>query len=130
MADGIKKEENGSFISKLAYVYEYKQDNPKRKGQKELVNTFYFGGVYEGSKEVERYWDKISDFVYSHYDEKSLEKIYVIGDGAGWIKSGAEHFLNGKFCVDKYHLTKYINKASNQMLDESDIAKPEIKRLE
>lgn len=124
-----KKEENGNFISKLAYVYEYKQENPKCKGRKELVNTFYFGGVYEGSKGVEKFWNKVSDFVYCNYDEECIEKIYIIGDGASWIKSGVDYFINAAFCLDKFHLMKYINKASNQMLDESDIAKAEIYRL-
>lgn len=125
----VKKEENGSFISKLAYVYEYKQENPKCKGRKELVNTFYFGGVYEGSKGVEKFWNKVSNFVYSNYDEESIEKIYIIGDGANWIKSGTDHFINAAFCIDKFHLMKYVNRASNQMLDESETAKAEIYRL-
>ena len=120
------KEENESFISKLAYVYEYKQENPKCKGRKELVNKFYFGGVYEGSRGVEKFWKKVSNFVYDNYDENSLEKIYIMGDGAGWIKRGEDYFINAEFCLDKYHLMKYINAATNQMLDESDIAKSEI----
>lgn len=42
--------ENSGFISHLAYIYEYKQESPKVKGRKELVNTYYFGGLYEGSR--------------------------------------------------------------------------------
>lgn len=123
------KEENAGFISKLAYVYEYKQESPNCKGRKELVNTFYFGGVYEGSKGVERFWTRVSDFIYSNYDEKHIEKIYIIGDGAGWIQSGTDYMINAVFCMDKYHLMKYINAASNQMLDEADDVKANIYRM-
>lgn len=52
-----------------------------------------------------------------------------MGDGANWIKSGTDHFINAAFCIDKFHLMKYINRASNQMLDVSEIAKAEIYRL-
>ena len=123
-----KKEENGSFQSRLAYVYEYKQENPQCRGRKELVNTFYFGGVYAGSKGTEQFWENVGNFIYDCYEESYLEQIYVSGDGASWIKSGAK-YLNAAFSVDKFHLMKYINAASNQMLDESKEVKAEIYRL-
>ena len=123
------KKDNGSFISKLAYVYEYKQEKPNCKGKKELVNTFYFGGVYEEGKGVRQFWNKVFTFINNHYDYDSIEKIYISGDGAAWIKSGMNYIPESVFCADKYHLMKYINKASNQMFDESEIAKAEIYRL-
>ena len=124
-----ERKDNGSFISKLAYVYEYKQESPYCKGKKELVNTFYFGGVYEEGKGVRQFWNKVFTFINNHYDYDSIEKIYISGDGAAWIKSGVNYIPESVFCADKYHLMKYINKASNQMLDESETAKGEIYRL-
>ena len=124
-----KKEENSSFISKLAYVYEYKQDNPKVKGRKELVNTFYFSGVYEGSKENRRFWENVDTFIENNYDTEELEQVFISGDGASWIKSGTDYVYKGLFCVDKYHTMKYINAAANQMLDEKEIAKSELYRM-
>lgn len=122
-------EENSGFISKLAYVYEYKQESPTCKARKELVNTFYFGGVYAGSERNEQFWDTVSDYIYANYDEDALRHIYLMGDGGGWIKSGAKQLNKALFCVDKYHMMKYINKATNQMMDEKDVAKAEIYRL-
>ena len=55
------KEENNSFISKLAYIYEYKQATKTCQARKELVNTFYFGGVYSGSDGVEKFWKNIKN---------------------------------------------------------------------
>ncbi len=124
-----RAEENSGFISKLAYVYEYKQESPTCKARKELVNTFYFGGIYSGSRENERFWNKVSDYIYTNYDEDVLKHIYLMGDGGSWIKSGAKQLHKALFCVDKYHMMKYINKAANQMLDERDIAKAEIYHL-
>ena len=123
------KEENGSFISRLAYVYEYKQECKTCKRRKELVNTFYFGGVYAGSEGIERFWNKVGDFIYETYEADDIKRIFISGDGAAWIKSGAKYLDKALFCADKFHMMKYIHAASNQMLEEKDIAKQNLYRL-
>lgn len=124
-----QKEENQSFMSRLAYVYEYKQENQSCKARKELVNTFYFGGVYAGREGVEKFWNNVGDFIQKSYEEDTLKKIFISGDGAGWIKSGAKYLNKAQFCADKFHLMKYINAAANQMLDESSLARSELYRM-
>lgn len=124
-----KEDENKGFISKLVYVYEYKQESPTCEKRKELVNTFYFGGIYAGSKENERFWYKVSDYIEKTYDTDKVKKIYLIGDGGTWLTAGTKYLVNALFCFDKYHLMKYINHASNQMLDDKDMAKSELYRM-
>ena len=76
------KTDNRSFISKLAYVYEYKRESKKCRGKKELVNTFYFGGVYDDSKGVEKFLRNVDRFIVNHYEIDEIEKVYISGDGA------------------------------------------------
>ena len=121
-----KKEDNAGFISRLAYVYEYKRETPGCKGKKELVNKFHFGGLYQGHVGIEKFWNNVNDFISKTYKTDKIEKIFISGDGASWIKSGADYVAKAVFCADKFHLMKYINAASGQMLDEKDIAKEEI----
>lgn len=121
-------EENEGFISRLAYVYEYKREVPKVKGRKELVNTFYFGGLYEGSKGVKRFWESVDEYIRAHYDIYKLKRVFISGDGAGWIKSGTSYIGNSLYCVDKYHMSKYINAAANQMGEEADSTKADLYR--
>lgn len=123
------KDENKGFISRLAYLYEYKRENPKCKARKELVNTFYFGGLYSGSEGIEKFWSNVDQFIEQTYDTDKLKRIYVSGDGAQWIKSGAKYLEKALFCADKYHLMKYINAASGQMLDEKEFVKSELWHL-
>lgn len=120
---------NKSFISKLIYLYEYKQDNPKCSGKKELVNKYYFSGLYPGEEGNRRLWMKVNSFIEHNYDYEKLKKIFICGDGAAWIKSGVNYLDKAVFCADKYHLMKYVNAAAAQMLDEKDEVKSEIWHL-
>lgn len=120
------QENNKGFISKLVYLYETKQDSDKVKGRKELVNTFYFSGLYPESTGVEKLWGNVQRFIDLNYDTNEIEQVFISGDGASWIKSGAKYLDKGLFCADKYHLMKYINAAAGQMKDEKDIAKEEL----
>lgn len=126
---GDNSEDNKSFISKLVYVYESKQDIEGSKDKKELVNTFYFSGLYPGKEGNEKLWKNVQDYINATYDTDSLKRVFISGDGAPWIKGGAEILDKALFCADKFHLMKYINQAAAQMLDEKDIAKDELWHL-
>ena len=126
---GNNTADNKSFISKLIYVYEYKQDVKGSKDKRELVNSFYFSGLYPGKEGNDRLWKNVQDYINATYDTESLKRVFISGDGAPWIKSGAEILDKALFCADKFHLMKYINQASLQMLDEKDIAKEKLWHL-
>lgn len=121
--------ENKGIISRLAYIYEYKQETPKIKGRKELVNTYYFGGLYEGRKGVRKFWEEIQNYIEKNYESSELEQVFISGDGGNWIKSGVTYIDRSLYCVDKYHMTKYINAAAGQMLDEAEEAKANLYRF-
>lgn len=125
----IPSKENKSFMSRLIYIYEYKQEVNGVKGKKELVNKHYFGGLYEGTAGIERMWTEVNDFIEATYDTDELERVYISGDGAAWIKAGAKYISHALLCADKFHLMKYINSASNQMLDDYEWVKSEIYHL-
>lgn len=120
---GRWNQENKSFISRLAYIYEYKQENPKIKGRKELVNTYYFSGLYEGSNGVQAFWEEVQNYIEKVYDQDALQRVFISGDGAAWIRSATTYVDKSLYCIDKFHMTKYINAAANQMLDEAEEAK-------
>lgn len=115
--------ENKGFISRLAYIYEYKQENPKVKGRRELVNTYYFSGLYEGSRGVQAFWEEVQSYIEAVYDPDELQRVFISGDGAAWIKSAVTYVDRSLYCVDKFHMAKYINAAANQMLDEAEEVK-------
>lgn len=126
---GKQSADNANFISKLVYVYEGKQDVSGYANRKELKGSFYFSGVYPGSEGNEKLWKNVQDYIDGNYDMEYLERIFVSGDGAAWIKSGADYLEKALFCTDKYHLMKYINQAATQIPDKKDEVKKELWHL-
>lgn len=124
--DAKASKDNKSFISKLVYVYESKQKVEGTASRKELVNKFYFSGLYPGKEGNGKLWENIQEYIDKTYDTDVLRRVFVSGDGAGWIKSGVDCIDKALFCADKFHLMKYINQAAAQMPDEADIGKNEL----
>jgi hypothetical protein len=121
--------ENQSFISKLVYIYECKQNVSGCATRKELVNTYYFSGLYSGREGNEKLWMNVQEYINKTYDTEKLKRIFISGDGASWIKSGERYLDKALFCADKFHLMKYINAAAAQMLDEKESVKDELWHL-
>ena len=119
----VKKICTNTVMPKLIYVYE---GITNENGRNELVNKKYFGGIYEGGKEVEELWKEVSEYIESSYDTEALKKIYINGDGAAWIKSGQRILDKAKFVLDRFHMHKYIIGATGHLLDSVEDARNEI----
>ena len=65
----------------------------------------------------------MQQYIYDHYDTDCLENVYIAGDGAPWITAGCHVLEKSKFVLDKFHLGKYINKATSHLLDSQEDAK-------
>lgn len=120
---------NASFISKLIYLYEYRQESANVEGRYELVNKYYFSGLYPGAEGNKQLWLRVNSFIETNYDTEALKRVFISGDGAGWIKSGVTYVDNSVFCADKYHLMKYVNAAAAQIPEEKDNVKTELWHL-
>lgn len=114
-----------TFMPKLVYVYEGNQAEGDRH---ELLGVKYFGGGYEGTQGTERLWKEVYDYISGSYDEEVLECIYVNGDGAEWIRTGAKVHAKAKFVLDRYHMHKYIIAATSHLGDSVQDARSEIWR--
>ncbi len=58
---------------------------------------------------------EVADYIDSNYEEETIEKIYLSGDGANWIKQGKEWIKDSIYVLDRYYLSKYIKKATAHM---------------
>lgn len=121
----IKKPRTNTVMPKLLYVYEGITDE---NGRNELINKKHFGGVYDGVKGTERLWAEVSEYIEASYDTDVLEKIYINGDGAAWIKSGQKLLEKGWFVLDRFHMHKYITGATSHLQDSAEDARSELYR--
>jgi hypothetical protein len=121
----IKKPRINTVMPKLIYVYE---DVDLDGSKHELKECHFFGGDYAGSKGTKELWQEVFEFIESSYDESVLERIYINGDGAEWIKSGARMHTKARFILDRFHMHKYIIAATSHLKDSAQEARSEIYR--
>lgn len=80
------------------------------KKRNQLVNRNVFFGT--GSN----FWNSIYDQLCSIYDMNSIKHIWVLGDGANWIKNGTYVFRSdstrSSFSLDKFHFKQALRRIS------------------
>ena len=112
--DHIAVREKGIQQQYLIYVYDgIEEMNDRRK----LQNIHYFTQEQKGSSED--LWLEVTQYIYDVYDLDCLKKVYIMGDGARWIKQGVEWLPKAVFVLDKWHMVKYISSAC-AVLDDRD----------
>lgn len=85
----------------LISVYEGIEEDGKRKRCRNVFHISAYG------KEPDILWEDVLTRIEHRYD-LGRTRIYLHGDGAGWIAKGMEWLPNATFVLDKYHKNKYI----------------------
>lgn len=104
--DHVSERGNKIGMPKLIYVHEGNYTKGKRNM---LKNVHYIGCLGKNSEEL---WLEVAEYIDKKYDVGSIEKVYIGGDGAGWIKEGLNWIEKSEFVLDRFHLLKYINQAT------------------
>ena len=108
--DHVALQNGGSIEPKLVYVHEGRKKIGKNRWK--LLNARYFSGIYANSDEL---WVEVLDYIDKVYEMDAIEKIYLSGDGASWIKNGLGWIKGSIYVLDRYHLSKYITQATAHM---------------
>ena len=125
----LQREEKFSEINKLVYVYEGIENEFPISERKKLINPHYFGGISVKEGDNSRLWQDVHDYIAEAYEIDKIKMIYINGDGASWIKNGVNYFKRAKFVMDKFHITEYVNRMTNHLLDSQNEAKEEIYKI-
>jgi len=123
LAKDKSRRKQNTIMPKVICLYEDVIDLGKEKHRNKLIGKHYFGGVYEGTVNNENLWQEVQDYIDDVYDEEHLEKVYISGDGANWIKTGTTVVDKSVFVLDKFHMMKYINTATTHLWDSVDDVK-------
>jgi hypothetical protein len=118
-----------TIMPKIIVLYEdvinesgEKSKNPRYR----LIGKHIFSGVYKGREANLKFWEQVREYIEQNYDTEVLERVYIAGDGAAWIKIGTEVLENSRFVLDKFHMMKYINTSVTHLLDSAADVKSEI----
>lgn len=106
------EEQPRKMMNKLAVAFSGREQIIKKDGtvQKrwELQDKWIF------SYDSGYFWPQLRDDMALRYDEAKIKKIYILGDGATWIKAGAEDLSTAdtstKFALDRFHFGQALTK--------------------
>lgn len=102
--DHVHLQKGGIEEPRLIIVY----DSILAKGKRiELKNKKHFGGIYSGK--IDDLWEEVMTYIENEYDTEYLEKVYISGDGANWIKTGLEWIIKSVYVLDEFHMKKAVN---------------------
>lgn len=102
--DHVHLQKGGIEEPRLIIVY----DSIIAKGKRmELKNKKHFGGIY--SKKIDDLWEEVMTYIENTYDTEYLERVYISGDGASWIKTGLEWIIKSVYVLDEFHMKKAVN---------------------
>ena len=62
------------------------------------------------------FWKSMDDLLHEMYDMEKVKQVYILGDGAGWIKQGAHRIPKAVFMLDKFHAFQAIQHISSNPL--------------
>jgi hypothetical protein len=102
--DEDEKDKSENKVTKLVYVHEGRQG-----ARNKLKNVKFFSGIYNKSEDL---WEEVLSYIDDIYDIYYIETIFLAGDGANWIKTGLKEIQKTKYVLDRYHLNKYVLKAT------------------
>lgn len=104
--DHVSERGNKIGMPKLIYIHE----GSYQKGKRNILKNIHYIGCL--GKQSEDLWIEVAEYIDKKYDVKKIEKIYIGGDGATWIKEGLNWIEKSEFVLDRFHLLKYINQAT------------------
>ena len=121
--DHVHLQKGGIEEPRLIVVYDSMIKNGKRT---QLCNKKHFGGVYKGK--IDDLWEEVLTYLDNTYELDKVKNIYVLGDGANWIKTGLEWLPKSINVLDKFHLMKVVNGIVGKETKDNIKEKSEYKR--
>lgn len=95
-----KDKPSTKLMNKLGVCFEgLKEDNYRPS----LNKPYYF--YYQDGN----FWSQLFDSISQMYDINQIKELYILGDGASWIKAGTHEFDRSYFGLCKFHFLQTVN---------------------
>lgn len=106
--DHIALQSGKSAMPRLVYVHE----GIDIQGRRRLKSPYYLASLKGKPGDL---WQEVYEYIEDNYAVDKIKQIYLSGDGAAWIRQGLDYLPKAKFVLDKYHMNKYVTKATAHM---------------
>lgn len=125
--DGVIPESEGRFVDPLMIEGDGTMISLQREASRRTevkIGIAYEGWVpvgrdryrlkgkttYAGIMEGERFWEGFATKLAKKYSYRDIEHVIVGGDGAAWVRGGAE-VMGGQYQLDRFHLHRALRSA-------------------
>lgn len=119
--DHVALQEGGCSMPRIVTIHEGSENG-------KLVHPYTICGLYEG--DIDALWEYVLEYIENVYDYEYIDNIFVLGDGANWIKTSIEWLPKAKYIADKFHIFKALNAIAGKNQDVRELLKDSIFKLD
>lgn len=91
----------------IVTVYEGLKRESKNRNR--CINAWNFS---EYGLSNQGFWECVEDYIEEHYEVDKIDRIYIHGDGAPWIKGGCQYLFKSVFVLDEFHINQALMRAT------------------
>lgn len=106
----LQNEATKSAFVRHGVIFEGKTKVGKCKGRYSLVKRYVHSDLHA------TFWKSMDDRLHEMYNMEQVKRVYILGDGANWIKEGAHQIPKAVFMLDKFHGFQAIQHISSHPL--------------
>ena len=128
--DHVSMQDGKTRIVKVCTIHGTRKKGPI-KGRYYL--PYRYSLTSQTTESNEDFWDRIGAELEGRYKCARGGKVYIHGDGAGWIKAGVEAIAGSRYVLDRFHLIKAMKPVSGgnkdyygKLLSVLKMGKPEL----
>lgn len=109
----LQKSKSNCAMIKAGVIFDGIRNTQKHHQRNEYLNKHYHFSLDDN------FWEDIYQIIIERYDIDKIKNIYIMGDGANWIKKGIEVFKRNKavFGIDRFHMKQAIIKLTTDPLE-------------
>lgn len=97
--DHVSLQDGNTAMPRLITIYEESRDG-------KLIGKKKFGGIY--TNDIDSLWEEVYTYIENNYEYENISQIYIMGDGANWIKTGLEWLPRSIYISDRFHIEKAV----------------------
>jgi hypothetical protein len=111
----LAKSKRFDYMTKMAVVFSGREEilNKHGKPRKKRCWKFTNKHIMVYPDDTANFWPNVLDELNELYDMNKVKRIYILGDGAEWIRSGVNELKTQtctvEFAIDRFHMVKKIH---------------------